>query len=301
MLMWPIFAVLASIAWAAVNIGDKKLVTNRFPEFTNYFIIESSWGLLIAIFALLIGGFEGGTIEIMMFGLVTGLLEGGFSLLYFRALKIADVSVVVILLQLIPIFSTLFGVLFFGEFHSPITYFGIFLIVFGTGLASFEKETTKIRKGLLLFFLIGVASLFVSISYVIEVYILGFVSVNSVFILRHVGQALFAGVILLLPRTRQNFLSVVPHISPYILAVSFVLVFLNLVGVYLQTTAYVDGPISIVTVLSSMQPIFVLIAILIFNRLRANFVPDEGTYKYLGIRLIAVLITIVGVALLSIG
>jgi len=302
LITWSILALSAAFFWSVVNIADKKLVTNQFPAFANYFVLESLAGLFVALVALFMGGFQSTAYNVLFLAFLAGLLEGPFSLLYYRALQISDVSIVVTLLQAIPIFSVLMGVFIFQEQLTLLMLLGIILIIGAGILATITDNSTKFAGFLSKAFVLMIAASFiVSISYALADYSLRFTNANTVFILARVGQVVFALGMMCARQIRKNFMRVISTLPIRIPIIILGLVILNLVGVYLQTLAYAIGPLSTVSVFLSVQPIFVLVIILSVNRMYPNRIPDKGTNKHILVRSFAVIMAVVGLAILSIS
>lgn len=265
-------------------------------------IIESIAGILPAGVAIYFYGFETSTLPYILLALGAGLLEGCFSYFYFKALKVTDVPIIVVLLQAIPVFSVILGFFLFQERLSLINYLGIILIIVAGGWASYEKDENEkasiLPKALILILL---ASLCVSISYAIEVFVLNTLSANSVFVFGRMGYLLFVILVFsFVPKVRNNFLVELPKIHIAVPLIILLLVIINLTGVYIQTVAYQEGNLSIVSVLSSMQPIFVLFMVIVLNGIRPGTIPDKGTKQHLKSRLIIVLVAMAGMILLYI-
>lgn len=298
---WSLLAILAAACWSVVNVADKRLVTNNFPQYINYFLLESIAAFFIALSVFLrqdVNIFI--NFYVILFALASGVLEGFFALFYYRSLQLTDVSVVAVLLQAIPVFSVIGGVIVFGETLSIKSTVAICLIILASALASWERNNSKSVSLPKAFVLMMLAAVSVSGSYIFQVHALHTANTDTVFFLRHTGQLGFALLLLCLNKIRREFSSSIPNLSPYILVVILSLVALNLLGVYLQTLAFSLGNLSLVSVLSSMQPVFVLLAVIILNRISPKFIPDENTNRYVFVRAIAVIISIIGVVLLEV-
>lgn len=142
------------------------------------------------------------------------------------------------------------------------------------------------------------ANVLLSINYALQKYALVYLDERSVFVLARYGGLLFSICFLMLPAVRK---SIKDYISVgKIKEWSFFIFieFFNLLGIYLITVAYSLGPISLVTAVISVQPIFVaLIGVVIGGLIlrRVNSLSDSLG----GLRIPSIILIALGVYLLS--
>jgi transporter family protein len=114
--LWILFSVLAALTWAIVNIIDKYVLTKWVRAPIVPVIINGIIGLLAGLFILLFQGLS--TLSYLNIALV--FVAGIFYILslffYFRAAKIEEISRVIPLYQLSPLFVLIFAALFLGRF-----------------------------------------------------------------------------------------------------------------------------------------------------------------------------------------
>ena len=143
------------------------------------------------------------------------------------------------------------------------------------------------------------ANLLLSINYAIQKYALAFADAQSVFVFGRVGGLLFALFFIFSPTVRTNIKEYISikRIREWLF---FILIELfNLLGVFLITKAYSFGSISLITTITSIQPIFVALISFIIGKFvifrSSNAKLDElGSY-----RIISIIFITIGVYLIS--
>ncbi|MFC1800784.1 EamA family transporter, partial [Nanoarchaeota archaeon] len=143
---WILFSVLAALMWAVVNIVDKYVLTKWVKNPMVNVIILGFVSLLAGVFVYFFKGLS----ELSYVNVLIALAVGGLYVLvcwfYFKAIQVGEVSRVVPLFHLSPLFVLIFAGVFLGEVFSFSKYFGIFLLIIGAIMISSEK-LTKIRFG----------------------------------------------------------------------------------------------------------------------------------------------------------
>jgi drug/metabolite transporter (DMT)-like permease len=263
-------------------------------------ILHGMIGLIPVMGLLLVGrGMRWDDPSMLALTLLTGILESIFVFFYFKALQIADASVVAIGMQGVPVMTILISFLFLHEIFPLPTYLGITIIVLGTVLATLAGSHGHHRPGWKALWAVLPALLAISISYSLQSFVLRTINVDTLFTAARIGQLLVGLTMLSAPSVWREFVAVTGKLSSAILLTTICIGLLNLLGVYLLNEAYSLGPLALVTTLASVQPILVLLIVLAVNSIRPQTIPDEGSRKLLLPRAIATLLVIVGIYLSS--
>lgn len=149
-----LFALLATWFWSLVNIIDKYLVEK--------YCKESGVGALIVLSSLftvflvpLAYFFANSTIWIseasILILIFSGTLTVGWISLYLFALQEEEVSVVMPLFQITPLFALIFGFLFLNEILTGWQLIAGAVILMGSAVLSIERTTGKIKWKLVLY------------------------------------------------------------------------------------------------------------------------------------------------------
>lgn len=298
--MWEFFALSAAFVWAIVTILDKVLLERYILSRNTYLILHGMIGL-IPVIGMLIAGrdLHYDTLSMLALALLSGVLESIFVLFYYKALQMADASVVAIFLQGVPVVTMVISLVLFHENFPPLTYFGIGIIIAGTILATLAGSPGRHRVDWKAIWAVLPALLAISISYSLQSYTLQTLNVDTLFTTARIGQWLVGLAMLSAPSIRNEFVGITTKLNRTILLTIISIGLLNLLGVYLLNEAYSFGPLALVSTLASVQPILVLLIVFAVNSIRPQTIPDEGSRKFFLPRAIATIMVIVGIFLAS--
>ncbi len=304
---WFLFALAAPVLWALVNIFDKYLV-DRFSEKEKE---RTSGGLvlfssLIAIFiALLIWIFSSNISNIPAFDklllMVTGFLTIVWIILYLFILETEDISTIAPLFLIVPIFGYIFGYIFLGEvlkFQQIIGSLVVFLGVFLISL-DFSGERKKFKWKPVIYmtaicFLIAVSGI-----------IFKYVTVENNFWVSSFWEYVGLGstgliIFLFVSEYRDQFMRMNRTGGRTIFIVNVVSELMTISGNLVTNFALLLAPVTMVYLVGSFQPAFVLI----FGILGVRFLPKivkENLNRHILIpKIIAIIVMIVGSAILFI-
>ncbi|MFH1608980.1 MAG: DMT family transporter [Patescibacteria group bacterium] len=298
---WFFFALAAPIMWAVVNVADKYLVSKfsqKDKERSSAGLVLFS-GFLALLFAFIIQFFISGISGIPFFDkvllIITGVLTIVWVILYLFTLETEEVSTVVPWFLTTPIFGFILGYIFFGEtlsftqiIGSVITLFGVFMISL-----DFGEEGKRFKKKPAIYMLI--ACFLVALSGILFKY----VTVEESFWISSFWQNIGLGgtglvLFLFIPNYRKQFFRMLRTGGKKIFTVNVITETLTISGNFLTNFALLLAPVSMVFLVGSFQPAFLLLFTLICTQFWPH-IAKENTNKYvLFPRLTAVGIMIVG-------
>jgi drug/metabolite transporter (DMT)-like permease len=300
---WLGLSLLYASVAGVINVIDKILVGKHVKVPFILTILVGLYSAAPAAIVLCIG-IEKISWKLILLCIIPGAAIILYTLLYFKALKLADAPVVASSFQMVSIFSVLWGYLFFNELFKIQTYAGILLLISGVALISLEKKkaesgrsTTGIGASL---FLILPATILMSSGYALQKYALKFTNTLTVFFWGRIGSLLAALLILLLfSKLRHTFISEFPRSKTINLVIMLnELVFFAIV--FVQVTAFSRGPLSLVATAISAQPLFVFFYILFIKIIKPRYVIDSSMSKPLILfRFLLILMIIFGIYLLK--
>ena len=139
---WYIYALLAPAFWALNNIFIKFLITNKFRTYVPMISTIIMMDLLFAMGTLAIVPF---TINFpyTIYAIMVGLMPVIAFWFYSKALLVEEISRIITLFQLIPLFVTILSVIFLNEILGLEKYLGIAIIVAASILISYKKIEGK--------------------------------------------------------------------------------------------------------------------------------------------------------------
>ena len=144
-MLWVIYSIIAVLIWSIVNIVDKHILEKRIKNSLIPVVIFGVIGLLIAIIIYLLQGFQPLSGLNIILALIAGIFLKLTNVFYFKATKIEEISRVIPLLSLSPLFVLILATIFLGEVFKPLQYLGIFLLVIGAILLSTKNFKEEIR------------------------------------------------------------------------------------------------------------------------------------------------------------
>ncbi|MDP3014846.1 MAG: DMT family transporter [bacterium] len=292
---WILFSILAALTWAIVNTVDKYVLTKWVRKPIVPVMILGVIGLIASIFVYFIYGFSELSYVNILLAFISGIFYILMSLFYFKAVKIEEISRVIPLFYLAPLFILILASIFLGEVFPPIKYLGIFLLVVGAILISTQK-LTKISFGKA-FWLMILSSLSLAINQVITKYLLDFADFWTIFSWTRIGTivALIPVYFIYFP----DILSTVKEHGKKVIGVISLNESLNVVGVIFITIAASVGYITLVNSLSAIQPLFVLIIAVFLSIFYPRILKEEIGKSTVLLKLIAIILMFAGAVLVS--
>lgn len=252
---WYIFALLAPAFWALNNLFIKFLITNRFR---NYFPLIFTVIAMDVIFALMVPVFVPVTFSypFSLCALLAGLLPLVAFWFYSKALFSEEVSRVVTLFQLIPVFVAILSAAFLGEALGVQRYFGIALIVVASVLVSHRTAGGRSFSGVLKFMLPFGA--IIAVYTISDKVLLGYLDFWSLFFWNVIGTFCGASSLLSLPRLRSEVLKTLSVVGKKAVITTFVGEGLYVVGTICSLIALSLADASLSSSLFGLQPFYVL-------------------------------------------
>jgi len=291
---WVLFSVLAALIWSISSIIDKFVLSKWVRNPNVPVIFTSVIGLIGALFIYLLHGFS--PLSYLNIGLafISGASFIISCILYFKAVQIEEISRVVPMFYLSPLFVMIMAAIFLGEVFGPLKYLGIFLLVIGAIIISSKNLKMRFGKA---FWLMITCSLLGAAGTVITKYLLNFADFWTIFSYTRIGT-----VFALIPIFYLDFPDLISTIKKHGKKVVGVISFntsLNLVGVLFITIALSMGFVTLVNALSSVQPFFVLLFTVILSRFYPRILKEEIGKSTILIKVIAIILMFVGAILIS--
>jgi drug/metabolite transporter (DMT)-like permease len=297
-----LIALAAPFLWAIVNHADKFLLSK-------YFKSNGVGGLMIfsTLFSVVLLpitcwmdpnvlgiGFYGASIL-----MCAGVLNAVAILLYLYALQDDEASVVVPFMQLVPVFSFIFGYFLLGDKLTSTQAVGGLIILFGTSILSFGLgENRKI----IFKWKVSILMVFHSMLFGLYGTLFKFISLGDGFwagaFWEAVGLICVGIVLFQIKSYRREFFFVLKQNSKAIIGLNVVSETLTIAGNWLTAYATLLAPIALVTLVSGYQPVFVFIIGTIITIFFPHIVEEKITKRALLHKGVAIAIIILGTYLL---
>lgn len=312
---WVLYVIGASFLYALVNISDQYLVAKYSTKErgSGGLVLFSS---LIGIFtALIIPLFTSGLFEVSLFDKLLLMFTGGLSvawiILYLYALEIEDVSKVVPWFLTVPVFGYVFGFLFLGETLTSHQQIGSLVMMLGLILlnvnfskkvvneAQDESETKVNNFKLKSVFYMLFACLIIALQGIAFKY----VTVESSFWVssfwEYVGLGLVGVFIFIFSKKYRNeFAHMNKEGGKQIFFLNTASEVTTIIGNLLTTFSLLLVPVTMVYLMGSFQPAFVLFLTLLGTFLFPKIVTENIDTKVLVPKIIAIIIMTIGSVIL---
>jgi drug/metabolite transporter (DMT)-like permease len=266
---WFYLALLAPLLYAIVNLFDDNLLS--FVYKTPYLstVFAGFFGA-VPIVALLFKTPEAIPLNLALLAILAGLLTVGYYFFYFRSLEVEVPSVVIALFSLAPALLPVFAHFLLHERLSTSALLGFFLIIIASlGIAATDIKSFKFSAALVP---VVIAVLFMDAAALLSKYAYDGATFYPVYMCFCLGMGL-GGVGVLVFRLNENarnlrsLKKVFWRVLPVLIAAEGV----NLAAELTMNLAISNGPVSLVKVIESIQPMYVLLIALILYPFAPRF------------------------------
>ena len=295
---WVNIAVLSAAIMGVVNILDSHLLSRRMPGLRAFLlpvgIVHSVYGLLLFILFPLP---EGTSIWPILAAIVSGVIRTGAVLIMLHSLKKEEVSQVIPIVYTYPIFVAIMAVPLLGESLDYIEWLAIIIVVAGAIIVSMKQSPSGSNgwQGKLLLLLFGSSLLFATAD-IASKYALNYISSWNLFWLT---TFCMSGIFFLIS-IRPNIIKSLINMKQRNSAISLLAFNETLapIGIVLSFWALERGPVSLVSPIIGIRPMFVVIFAFILSWLAPQFVEWQSGRTTLALRLIATAMIIGGITII---
>jgi len=291
---WIGFSILAALTWAIVNILDKFILTKWVKDPV---IVLGALSVANLLFGIGIFVFRD-TPTIPTWNILVCVLAGCFyglgNWLYFLSIQKEEVSKVISLLYLDPLYTAVLAIVFLHELLSPTGYIGIILLIAGAILISTDKFKMNIRKEARLTIYLAPAAFAIC-------NVLNKVSFNHgdfwpVLAYYRIGSGL--GLMVILCFKYRTILEEIKRLKGKLILI-FSNESLNVVGALFFALAIAGGFVSSANALTAIQPLFVFIFATGISVLYPQIINEHITKKIITTKLFAIILLITGTILIT--
>jgi len=292
-MLWILFSLLAAAFFAIVNTTDKFALGKWIKNPMILLMAFGATGLIMAGGVWVLFGISQLSDFLVLVSFLAGLFFSLSSFFYLQSLKREEVSKVMPLMSLSPLFVLILASVLLGEFFPPEKYLGVFLLVSGALMIS-TKSLLRISfgKGAVLMILSALAF---GAGNTLTKYLLNFADYWTVFSYIRIGSF-----IAIIPVLHFGFrdLKAVARSSRKVAGVVFFNRFLGLTGLLLVAVAASMGEISLVSALTATQTLFLFAIALCLSRCYPKILKEEFHKKALLAKLAATALMFIGVVLI---
>ena len=287
--------MLASLCWALANVTDKFVLSHWVKRPVVSLLAMGAVGLLAALAVFLTQKIGALPPFPLLIAVVAGTAYITSSLFYFEAVKREEISRVVPLIYLYPLFVAGLAAVFLGEVFTPPKYVGVFLLVLGAILVS-KRERLRIKSRKAMGFAV-LAALASAVDVVAIKYLLSYTDYWTAFFYSAIG-----GLPLLLPLFflhGHKLARTIRTRGPKVVLAMGASEGLNEFGSLLFIVATSTGYATLTSALGSVQPFFVLLLGTLMARLFPGAIRENMDHGILRKKFLAICLTAAGVVLIT--
>lgn len=296
-MLWAGLAILAQAFASAANFTDKLVLEKYIKDTATVFIFSGFMSFLVGLAVFVIRGFPILPGVQILVALAAGICLQMYLLPYFKALDTDDASLVVVLFQLIPVFSLILSAVFLGERLLGNQLVGSGVILLSGILVSIKMgEKAKINKKA--FGLMLVSSLIFAISTVLFKFVVDLQNLWDSLAYEGLGMGLGVLLALCYPGFYRRVKKEVEGLKiggwgSLSLSESFYIVYRVLFAAAISL-----GSVTLVNVMGGFQPVFLVLFGWILTKHFPKLISEDISYKTMSRKLLAVAGVFVGLYLI---
>jgi len=296
-LEWFFLTLLSAIAFSALDLIEKHLISNRIrsPLMLAIFVAvfyPINLAAIPALFAIDLALLP----SLASFAIGAGM--GLAYLLFMKSIRVEEVSRVVTLHYTYPLFIAPIAFVFLSEDLAPANYIGIILLVTSTFFISYKKIGKDILYSPALL-LMTVLNITIAVENVLAKYLFEFTNFWSFIFWLTAGMIVIRLLLLIVPRVRNDFMTIKFDSKLVAYGVSIALLFLAANMLYYGAVSLQF--VSLVSALSSIQPMFILAMAIVISYIKPRFVYEELSKGAMVTKFIAVVLVFAGTYLITIN
>ena len=278
---WFFVSLIAPVLWTIVNHVDKYLLSKHFKGngIGAIFLFSALFSVIILPVILLFDHSIVLNLAIpdILILLCIGVMSAVAFLLYLFALDIEESSVVIPLLQLIPIFAYFLSYVILGERLNTMQILAAIIVIIGIVILSIEfgiDEKVRLKRHVLLL-VAGSSFLFALHDTIFKAIAIKDSFLSSIF-WQYAGLTITGIVVYaVVPKYRNQLKNIFKMNTRLVLSLNIGSEVLYIIGNLANNFATLLAPVALVLVVSSYQPLFVFIG----GTLLTLFLPEITTEK----------------------
>jgi transporter family protein len=292
---WAFFALLSGLLSAGVNILDKYVLDKFARNPIVPILLLAVMNLPVCGIILALRGIPPLSFQNILLILAAGVAIFYMAYFYFKAAALEEISRIVPLLFLSPLFTAILAFFLLDESFTYLKYLGIAAVILGALLVS-SRFPLKLRinrpLGLML-----LSAFSISTHYVLAKYLLSHADYWSVFALTRLVMSLVA--VPLFFRHFSDLRSTLKSHGWHVLGVMALDQYIALGAILLLFVAASGGPISLVMALAAIQPFFVLLFTILLSLFWPHLMQEEIGRSTVLQKLAAIALMFIGVLLIT--
>lgn len=298
-----ILTILASFFWGVTNHIDKFMITGieESKNSIKILLVFSTFiaGIVLTPIWLIISHF---TISISFISLISVIVASLFytiaTVFYFKAIEKNDASIVVVMFQLIPVFSYILALILFKENLTIRQIIGSIIIILSAVIISFDFNEKNNRKKFKALLLMTLSSLCYSLYFILFDIGIRNSSYYSCAFWYQIGFLIIGIILLCIKSFRLPFVNAIKKNGRKYLVLNTTNEVINLIANLLVNYANLIIPIALVNVLNGFQGAFAFILGIVGTLLLPKYIKEDLSKKVVIQKIVCIILGIIGLVIL---
>ena len=298
-----ILSLLASILWGITNHIDKFMLvgTEDNKNIIKVLVVFSSLiaGIILTPFWLILSHFN---VSISFISLISVFLASLVYIiacvLYFKAMEENDASIVIVMSQMIPVFSYILALILFKENLTINQIIGSIVIILSAVIISFDFNEKNNKKKFKALVLMSISSFIYSTYFILFDIAIRNSSYYSCAFWYQIGLLMIGLVLLLIKQFRDPFIIMIKKYGKRYFILNTTNEALNLISHLLVNYANLIIPVALVTVLNGFQSAFVFIFGVIGTIIFPKYIKEVLSKNNVIQKILCIILSIVGLIIL---
>ncbi len=296
---WFFIALVGPVLWALVNHIDKYMLHKYFRSSGVYTLMIFS--CISSVLVMPVAFFVNKNIFLVdiyniLFLFLLGLLSAVAFFYYLKAVELEEISIVIPLFQLLPVFSYFLAYFILGESLSIPQVLSAFIIMLGAFMLSLEIDIDHsiiFKKRALA--LVALSSICFAFNDVLFKKIALQESFWASVFWQYAGLFVFGiFVIIFSKKGRKSFYEIIHHKDYKIFSLNILSEILYMTGNLASAFATLLAPVVLVLIVGSYQPLFVFIGAVIMTMLLPKIVTERVSKGHVIHRILCIIIIAIG-------
>jgi len=290
---WIYFVFASEFIWAVTSLIDKIVLSKNYIRNPVVYIVLNGAMNIFLIFLLPFVGFSSLSLINSFIAISAGAMLSAGIVYYYKAVQHEEISRVLVLWQLVPIFVLLLSFLFLRESLTAKDFTGFLFLISAGILISYKKEVSfRMSKA---FWYMMVSAFFISIYYIASKYIYGITNFWNAFFWTRLG-GLTGLCVLLVPSIKKQFFGTLKIMKSKVKCLLLFKMSIDFSAFILLGYAMLNGPIPLISALgSSSAPIFIFILTIFTSLYAPKLIKEKIDNKSILIKLFAIALVVIGI------
>ncbi|MGD0424677.1 MAG: DMT family transporter [Candidatus Bathyarchaeia archaeon] len=294
--VWFLYSLVSAVLLGFTTIVDKLMLEKRLSSFS-YFVSFAPPALVFSICVLLF--FPTNVFSAPYgFAFVAGLVSAVGYFLYVLSIRKEEASRIAALTSLAPAFVAVLAVFIVNEIFPAYSYMGMILMILGSVLISYKDNHVKKTIPLSLMLILIATNFAYGLDQTLSKISLDQISFWSFLMIFMFGRFLVAFPGLSIPSVRRKFISEVRELGrnfALTLASGSILWSLGIIFFFYAASL---GPITLVSTISLISPLFTLFFAIFITKYLPKVLKEEIDRRTVTLKLVAIVLVIIGIYLI---